>query len=232
MSRTILNLVFLCSPIIIWSQAQRVNSTSFDEANLPAIQLELTAPPEVIIEWWETYWDDRFKVDIDREDRNSDREIYRASAVQVAAISDKQLDIYSKITTTSKKKATVFLGVGFGYDVYAGPDNFSDAYEAAETIMQNFEAYFYQNYYGQKIEALTDELDDARDEKEDLERDIEKSEKQVERWLEKMEKLNKKITENREEKKETREALTEQKAEVDELEQQLMKWKSLLAKWL
>lgn len=214
-----------------FAQAKAITSTTFDKASLAAHEITIEAPADIVIDLWDDYWDDRYDVDIDREDRNREREVYNAKGVTVEAISEKQVDVYSKVAEIDDNTSKVSLGIGLGYDVYASADNFSSSYNTAGEILSAFEPYFYQKYYGEKLSGLKEQLEDARDEKSDLESDLEKSNRRIERWEEDIVKLREDIEKERKEISEARSSMTEQTTKVQQLESDVREMEQLFSRW-
>lgn len=213
------------------AQAQMVSKVSFEDVEMAAYQIEINIAPDRVINLWDDFWDDRYNVDVDRDDRNRDREIYLAEEVEVEAISDKPLDVYSMLTTTEKDKSTVSLGFGVGYDVFASKDQFGETFAAAERILNEFEAYSYQKFYRQQIEEMQKELEDARDEKVDLEEAIAKRDSKIEDWQRDIEKLENDIEKAREDNKSAQSDLPEKMERVNTLERDLRAAEQMLTRW-
>jgi polyhydroxyalkanoate synthesis regulator phasin len=196
-----------------------------------AHELDVNASPDKVIDLWDQYWDKKHDVDVDREDRNRDREIYLAKNVEVTAISDKQMDVYSKIKTTDDNKTTVVLGIGFGYDVYASNDNYSEAFSAAKRVLEEFEQYFYHKYYTEKLVVLRENLEEAKGEAEDMRDDISKNERRIEGWRKDIEKARSNIADAEEDNEATREEMQTQIKTVSELETTLRHLEQKSSQW-
>jgi len=213
------------------AQAKMVSKVSFEDAEMAAYQIEINIAPDRVIDLWDDFWDDRYGVDVDRDDRNRDREIYLAKEIKVDDISDKPLDVYSMLTTTEKDKSTVSLGFGVGYEVFASKDQFSETFAAAERILNEFEAYSYQKYYHQQVEEWQKKLEDARDEKVEVEEAIAKRESNIEDWRRDIEKLENDIEKARKENISAQNELSEKKESVDSLEKELRAAEQLFTRW-
>jgi len=206
-------------PLSVFGQVSLVSNTQFEETNMTAHRLRLDAGHEVVIEYWKEYWKDQFEVDMDRKDRNRSREIYLAEAVEVPSISNKQVDLYAKITTANPESTEVSLGIGFGYDVFAGPNRFTTEFTAAQNALADFESYFYRSYYGAQLDELRDTLKAAKKDQDKMQRDIEREEKRRQRWREKISDYETKIAESQSEQQELRSALNAQRRAVESLRQ-------------
>ena len=213
------------------AQAQMVSKVSFEDAEMAAYQIEINIAPDQVIDLWDEFWDDRYNVDVDREDRNRDREIYLAKKINVEAISDKPFDVYSMLSTTAEDKSTVSLGLGVGYNVYASKDQFSNTFAAAERILNEFEAYSYQQFYSQRVEEWQKELEDAREEKEEVEEAIAKRESTITDWQKDIEDLENDIEKARKENKAAQNTLIEKAENVNTLERELRAAEQILTQW-
>lgn len=216
---------------ILSAQIRTIANVTFEDASMMAYELDINANSDKVIDLWDQYWDKQHDVDVDREDRNRKRQVYLAKEVEVTAISDKQLDVYSKITTTEENKTTISLGIGFGYDVYASKENYSQEFAAAKTVLEEFEQYFYDNYYAEKLANLRDKLQDAKGEVEDMQDDIDKNQRQIERWTKDIEDTKNSIAKAEEETKETREAIESQKKTVNQLETEMRGIEQMASQW-
>ncbi len=213
------------------AQTQMVSKVSFEDTEMAAYQIEINIAPDRVIDLWDEFWDDRYNVDVDREDRNRDREIYLAKEIKVEAISDKPLDVYSMLSTTAKDKTTVTLGFGVGYKVYASKDQFSDTFAAAERILNEFEAYSYQQFYSQRVEEWQKELEDAREEKAEVEEAIAKRESRIAGWQKDIEDLKNDIEKARKENEAAQNTLPEKIENVNKLERELRAAEQILTQW-
>jgi predicted nucleic acid-binding Zn-ribbon protein len=213
------------------AQSQMIDKVSFEDAEMAAYQIEISIAPDRVIDLWDEFWDDHYNVDVDRDDRSRDREIYLAKEVKVEAISEKQIDVYSRLSTTEKDKTTVSLGFGVGYDVYANKDQFSDIFAAAERILNEFEAYSYRKFYSQRMEEWQKELEEAREEKAEVEEDIAKRESKIASWKKDIEDLESDIAKARKENKAAQNNLPEKIKRVNTLERELRAAEQLLTRW-
>lgn len=224
-----LSIIFTLN--IVSAQARMVNEASFDKVSMAAYEIQIDVAPDRVIDLWDDFWDDRYKVDVDREDRNRNREIYMAKEVTVESISDKQIDIYSSITTTDEERAKVSLGFGVGYDVYVNQENFGTIFAAAERILNEFEAYSYQTVYSKIVEEREKMLKDAIDEKEDLQDDIKKNESDIESAQKKIADLESEIKKAQQDNEEARKKVVSTAERVSKLEVELRDAKQKLSKW-
>ncbi|WP_020539209.1 hypothetical protein [Lewinella cohaerens] len=213
------------------AQSQAINKVSFEDVEIAAYQININIAPDRVIDLWDEFWDDRYNVDVDREDRNREREIYLAKKIQVESISSKSLDVYSKLTTTAKDNTTVSLGFGVGYDVYASKDQFSDTFAAAERILNEFETYSYQKFYSQQVEEWQKQLEDAKEEKVEVEEEIAKREDKIEGWQKDIEDLERDIEKARKEMEADRDNLPEKIKRMNALEEKLRTAEQLLTRW-
>lgn len=213
------------------AQPRFIEATTFDEATLPAYRLLIKENPEIVIEYWEDYWSDGYDIDLDREDRNRDRVIYTAKEATSIQISDKTFDVYTKITRQNENSAEIYLGLGFGYDVYASRDQYSQEFEAARMAISRFESHFYRSYYGERLAEMTEELNDVREDRQDMQDDIDKEEKRRNRWREKIAKYEEKIQESIEEQSELRNGLQEKAITISELERKVSAIEANLRPW-
>lgn len=213
------------------AQIQMVSKMSFEDAEMSAYQIDINIAPDQVIDLWDEFWDDHYNIDVDREDRNREREIYLAKEVSAEAISNKPFDIYSLLTTTAEDKTTVSLGFGLGYDIYAGKDQFQEVFQSAERILNEFEAFSYQKFYRQRVADWQKQLEDAREEKADLEEDIAKRESKIEDLVKDINDLRNDLEKARKKNEEARADLPQKTQRVYELERELRAAEQLLTKW-
>ncbi len=224
-------LIFSVPFTALNAQVRTVSNIQFEESSMHAQHVNLQASEDKAVDIWIEFWDERYDVKLEREANNRKRQIFKAYQVKVSDISDKQLDIYSKVVPKGDQQTVIYMGIGFGYEVYAGPDRFPEAYQATEGVMGAFENYFYNALYGNQVAELEDKLEDIKDEKKDLQRDLEKEQKRIDKWKSKIEKYQERIDESQSEKGQLAEMINTQDGKIFTIEKQLQKVRSRLQEW-
>ncbi len=167
--------------------------TAFDDRQMNAHHLILEADLENVKTYWEQYWKERYDVDFDREERKREMQILRAEAVMVPTLSDRRADLFAKIDSENKDRTHLYFAIALGYDIAAGPTQYSDIYENGRSVMRDFEPYFYQTYYDDQISDVRAELEDIRDDREDAEDRRGDRRDQIDHWQRDIERREKKI---------------------------------------
>ncbi|PHI19514.1 hypothetical protein CEQ90_12510 [Lewinellaceae bacterium SD302] len=195
--------------------------TEYDNQTMASQEITINASQDEVEESWDDFWSDRYDVDVDKADKNRNSITYKSEAAEVSALSNKTMDIYSKLTKLGDNRTGVSLALSFGYDLVATAEKYPDEYQRASTVLDDFQTYFYKRHYDEKIEELRDQLNDVRDDREDAADDQSKASKKIRKYQDKIKKLEEKIADAREEIGE--ESITEEEKmmRVKELEEKM-----------
>lgn len=204
------------------AQRSKVMSTTatYEKDAMAAQSITLDAGRSKVQDLWDQFWDERFDVDIDRFDREKSSASYLSEEVIVSTISDKTMDVLSKVSGSSNR-SEVQLSIRFGYDMVVDNNKFPMEFKKAGMILDDFQTYFYERYFSEKITDLKDRLEDVRDEKEDAADDQSKASKKIAKYQDKIRKYEEKIIEEREEMGEERTVEASKADRLRELEKEL-----------
>ncbi|MEM7574237.1 MAG: hypothetical protein AAF433_15130 [Bacteroidota bacterium] len=219
----VLITIFLLTVTGLFAQFDDMTNATVDyDGNVyTATQINLEIPQDKVKDYWDNYWDERFDIDVDREDRNRRSEVFLAEEVSIPAVNDKSFDLWSKLTELDEVKTTVSLTFSFGYDISANPENYPVAYRKSQEYLDEFSAFAYERYFDEQIEELQSQLNDLRDDREDAVDDQQKSNRRIERWMEKIEKLEGRIADERAEINEEENIEVNKEQRIAELERDL-----------
>lgn len=186
----------LLLPLFAQRSAVKPVTATFNEQSVPSQSITLDAGKDKVEDLWDQFWDDRFDVDIDRSNRDKNSTTYLAEAVTVNIVSDKTMDVLSNVIG-SENRSEVQLTVRFGYDVVVDQNTFPVEYGKTGMVLDDFQTYFYDRYFGERIAEVKDRLADVQDDKEDAVEDQSKAASKIRKWEDKILKYEEKIADAR-----------------------------------
>ncbi len=195
-------------------------NTEYDKKTLPSLILTLEAPVDAVYEPWQEFWEERYAIDIDREDKDGNSIAYLAPQVNLPGVSEKNLDLYTNVYG-DERGSQVAVSMAFSETDVVDRNKYPTGYAASRAVLEEFRTYFYTAYFDKRVEEVTDALEDVRDDSQDASKDAEKARSQIEKYENKIEKLRRKIEDTREEVGDELQTAEEKATRVRELEDEL-----------
>jgi len=175
----------LTACIVLFISAHGLQAQVFSEANRPMSQGNHNSflidfrigEADDIVDMWQDYQKDFDARRKPKKNRKTGE--YFADNVEIEAISDNTIDIYS--TVEGKGKAggaiiTIWFNLG---GAYLSSGRHPERMEATQAWLQGFKNRVLQNYAEDALEAEEDKLDGLEDELKDLEKERKEAEKEV-----------------------------------------------------
>lgn len=151
-----------------------------NEKQRPCVQVSLKAPqPKPLKKAWEDFMDDEYDVNMKGIGFLSNKDILTAQEVNIPAMSDKSLNFYTRIIEQGNQTEMCVFS-SFGYDIYATPEEYPQAFETMEKMTAQFLRSYLPEYYHEKIEVSMEEVEDIRSEISDLEETMADNTKEIE----------------------------------------------------
>ena len=224
--------LLLCFTCTLTATAQiSEGMATYDDKTLTSLRMTIDAPADEVEERWEEFWEDRYDIDIDKLDKDRNSMAYKAEQVRLALVSNKNLDLYSKVTDVDNRSD---IAVAFAYtdsDVISR-GAYPDSYRAAESILTEFRTTFYQQYFDERIADVRKDLEDVRDDSRDDTEDAEKARRKIDKYKDKIAKYERRIEDLRDEVGDELESSEEMATRATELERKLRDLEQQRARYL
>ncbi|MGK2862091.1 MAG: hypothetical protein ACSLE0_09175 [Chitinophagaceae bacterium] len=112
----------------------------------------------------------------------SDKNLISAKDVRVAAITDKRMDLYTRLTDVADGSEMKYF-MSFGYDFFIGPQNYATEFSGMKKLLNDFSIQFLNDYYSTEASKMAGQI-------KRLERDIKNKDKQISKNNKKSNKLS------------------------------------------
>lgn len=189
-------LTFLAQ--VAFAQTLKLNDSQvkYDKITYPCIEVVVEPNPDDVKSAWEDFIKDKHDVKMKGYGFLTNKDVLRAEKKEFKAISDNQLDFYTRIVEEKDDRTKMCVFASFGYDIHVNPDQYPREYAAMKNILKNFLKSYLPGYYNERISSTEDRLKDLRDEREDLESELNDNKKQIEELTKRNKELEKNLTEN------------------------------------
>jgi hypothetical protein len=177
----------LLSAIFSFSVAQEIlparTQIQHNEALRPCWEVTLPTDKDPTKEAWNDFLRDAYDLKLKGLGLFANKDFLHAEEVMVESLSDLLLNFYTSFETIESgdrthTKMSVFIS--FGYDVYAGPDTYSESFNRVKEIIEEFLLQFLPVYFNEAISENQDRISDLKGDMDDLQKDIAKNEKEIE----------------------------------------------------
>ena len=197
-------------------------STEYDKKTLPSMILDLDAPVEAVYEPWQDFWEERYSIKIDREDKDRKSIAYLAPQVNLPAVGDKNFDLYTNVYGDDQS-SKVAVSMAYTDSDVIDRSKYPAGYAAGKAVLEEFRTYFYTKYFDTRLKETQEALEDVRDDRQSASKDAEKARSKIDKYEKKIEKLRRKIDDTREDVGDELQTSEEKAIRVRELEEQLQK---------
>jgi len=223
-NKILILLSFLITSTLAIGQTARleINEVLYKDVLRPSIEVEMVPSAKDVKKAWKNFIEDQYDADVSGYGLFANKDILSTSGATIRPISEKKIDLYSKIIRDGNKTKMNVYGT-FGYDSFITPDEHSKAFRAMHDVVGDFVASFLPNYFAEVVDETRDEVEDAADNVADLE-------KKIERNKEEINDLTKENIELTEELVETRKMLSELKKNLNKDKKKLETVKDKVSK--
>jgi len=194
MKRTILYLAGIFLIIItakLNSQTIKIETTqiSYEDQLRPCMTNDLDPTPKEVKKAWSKFLDKNYDIDVSGIGWFSDEDILIAKDVTIGDISEKRINLYSRILEKGNG-SEIKVFASFGYDFFIGEDNYPKEFKSLNELFYKFLFSYLSEYYSDMLEETSDKIDDNNKEKVSLLKSIEKNKDKIEDAKEDIAELN------------------------------------------
>lgn len=194
-NRLLLTLAFAALFIsTAFAQVGRIEQTTIqhDKKSVDAVTVTMKPERKDIQKAFDDWIDDRYDIDMKGGGLFSDKNMRRAEAVNIPAVSTENITLYANTEEKNgETRMTIFASKGNGnyFD-----DNDASAFIGLESIMDNFLSSYLPEYYEERVAEARKELEDLRKDYADTQDDIDDNEKKIEKLQKENQEKRKEMT--------------------------------------
>ena len=130
---------------------------SFENKLRPCFHVNYDAPAKTVKKAWDKFFKKNYSVKITGISLLSNKDIIRGTDVTIAAISDKRMDMYARVTDIAGGSELKYF-MSFGYDFFIGPVAYPKEYEGMKKILNDFSVDFLNEYYADEVSSITKKI--------------------------------------------------------------------------
>lgn len=177
------------------AQVGRIEQTTVEHEKTRVDALTVTMKPERsdVQKAFDDWIDDRYDVNMKGGGLFSDKNMRRAEAVNIPAISTDNITLYTNTEERNgETRMTIFASRGNGNYVSDGDYK---AFSGLEDIMDNFLSSYLPEYYEERVAEAKEELEDLKKDQKKAREDIADNEERIKKLNRENEKLESEISE-------------------------------------
>ena len=206
-------------------------STLMDKNTMNVAAVDIDAPRDRVEEVLIDYLENRFGIDMDRQDKDKRYVTWQADQVEITDLNNGLIDLWAKVAATGDTRTSVMLAASRGYDNSINSANDDRGYRNLEMITDNFARHFYQTYYNEQLEEKTEAVKEMADKREDLTKETAKLSEDIVDKEQEIEKLRREIEENRQQITNNEAQLRDLEPQLDELQNEQSKMRDKTQRW-
>ncbi len=155
------------------AQTYRIDSSeiSFENKLRPCFEVKYDASAKTVKQAWDKFFKKNYNVKITGIGFLTNKDIIRGTDVTIAAISDKRMDMYARVTDVASGSELKYF-MSFGYDFFIGPRDYPREFAGMKKILNDFSVDFLNEYYADEASSLTSKI-------KGLEKDISKNNRSI-----------------------------------------------------
>lgn len=155
------------------SQTYKIDTSeiSYENKLRPCLEVKYDAPAKTVKKAWDDFFKKNYSVKIKGIGFLTNKDIITGTDVTIAAISDKRMDLYARVTDIAGGSELKYF-MSFGYDFFIGPGNYAAEFAGMKKILNDFSVDFLNDYYADEVSGITGKI-------RDLEKDIRKNNKSI-----------------------------------------------------
>lgn len=179
-NRLLLTLAFAALFIsTAFAQVGRIEQTTIqhDKKSVDAVTVTMKPERKDIQKAFDDWIDDRYDIDMKGGGLFSDKNMRRAEAVNIPAISTENITLYvSTEETSGQTRMTIYASKGNGNFF---EDSDYSAFTGLEDIMDNFLSNYLPEYYEERVAEAMEELEDLKKDRKKATEDIADNEEKI-----------------------------------------------------
>ena len=194
----LLAVLFALPAITLSAQDYRISesNTLMDKTPMNVAAVEIEAPRDRVEEILVDYLEERYKIDLDRKNKEKQSVTWLADQVEIRDLNNGAIDLWTKIAAVGEERTSVMIAASKGYDNAISSATDARGYRNLEMIADNFAKYFYRTYYYQQLEIKNEAVEEAVERREDLTKDNEKLREDIEKMKKEIDEAQAQIEKN------------------------------------
>lgn len=173
----------------------------------PCLLVYVDPEPKTLKKAWRDFLKEKYDFKLKGIGFLSNKDVLSAKKVTLPAISPNALDFYTEIVPDANgSQMKVFAS--YGYEVYIDPNEHPEAFQQLKTIFSTFLQTYIPNYYQELVDDTEDVVKDLMKDQRKLKKSITKDAKKVEKFTAKIKELNEAVSDNQAELIEVEEKLS------------------------
>lgn len=173
----------------------------------PCLLVYVDPEPKTLKKAWRDFLKEKYNFKLKGIGFLSNKDVLRAKEVMLPAISPNALDFYTEIVPDANgSQMKVFAS--YGYEVYIDPNEHPEAFQQLKTIFSTFLQTYIPNYYQELVNDTEDAVNGLMKDQKKLKKSITKDSKKVEKFTAKIKQLNEAVSDNQAELVEVEEKLS------------------------
>lgn len=155
------------------AQTYKIDSSeiSFENKLRPCFDVKYDADAKTVKQAWDKFFKKSYDIKITGIGFLTNKDIVRGTDVTIAAISEKRMDMYARVTDVAGGSELKYF-MSFGYDFFIGPKDYPKEFEGMKKILNDFSVDFLNEYYADEASSILGKI-------KDLEKDIKKNNKSI-----------------------------------------------------
>lgn len=194
---TCLLLAGISLPAFSQTLEMRDVTVKYDKTEYPAIEVLIQPGTDEVRDAWEDFLKDKYDVKLRGNGFLANKDVLRAEETNFKAISDKQMDFYSKIVEVDDM-IRIAIFASFGYDIQVNRVNYPTEYYAMENVLKTFLQSYLPKYYQGRISDMQSAIKSLESEREKMEKEEKDNRDEIEKLTKRNEDLAKSLSEKRE----------------------------------
>lgn len=130
---------------------------TYEDKLRPCFEVKYDASPKTVKKAWDVFFKKNYHVKIKGIGFLTNKDLITASDVTIAAVSDKRMDLYARVTDIAGGSELKYF-MSFGYDFFIGPENYAAEFAGMKKILNDFSTEFLNDYYGSEASRVTKEI--------------------------------------------------------------------------
>lgn len=162
------------------AQTIQIDTTqiSFENKLRPSIGAQVDPGKDELNKAWADYLNKNYKIKLKGFGLFSTKEILSAEDVTIAAVSDRRMNLYTRIISLAAG-SEIKIFASYGYDIFIGSTNYPKEYQTLRGILSNFLLKYMNDYYSDGIKSISKEIKSLSKDKVKLLRSVDKNNKKI-----------------------------------------------------
>lgn len=173
----------------------------------PCLLVYVDPEPKTLKKAWRDFLKEKYDFKLKGIGFLSNKDVLSAKKVMLPAISPNALDFYTEIVPDANGSQMKVVA-SYGYEVYIDPNEHPEAFQQLKTIFSTFLQTYIPNYYQELVDDTEDVVKDLMKDQRKLKKSITKDSKKVEKFTAKIKELNEAVSDNQAELIEVEEKLS------------------------